>query len=138
MTCALSQRPLSPPVVSDWSGKLFNKDAVLESLIAGTGDKPEAEISKEKQGEDVRIGSLRDVVEVKFRAEEGGDDNNNENSRSSTRWVCPVTNKTLGPGVKAVYLVPCGHAFAESALKELSAEACLQVSEPPIRESSSI
>lgn len=126
MTCALSQRQLSPPVVSDWSGKLFNKDAVLESLIAGTGDKPEVEISNEKQGEDVRIGSLRDVVEVKFYAEEGGEDK--DDSRNPTRWVCPITNKTLGPGLKAVYLVPCGHAFAESALKELSAKACLQVS----------
>ena len=123
VTCALSQRPLSPPIVSDWSGKLFNKDAVLESLIAGTTDQPEV---KEGEADGVRIGSLRDVVEVKFATEEvsGGDDSR----RSAPRWVCPITNKSLGPGVKAVYLVPCGHTFAESALKELSANTCLEVS----------
>ena len=121
ITCALSQRPLSPPIVSDWSGKLFNKDAVLESLIAGTVEKPEV---KEVEGDDVRIGSLRDVVEVKFVIEEA---NIGEERRFAPRWVCPITNKSLGPGVKAVYLVPCGHAFAESALKELSTNACLEV-----------
>ena len=125
VTCALSHRPLASPVVSDWSGKLFNKDAILESLIASSGDKLGPQPSKEGQAEDVHIGSLRDVVEVKFQAEsDGGHD---ESRKSATGWVCPITNKPLGPGVKAVYLVPCGHAFAETALKELSAEACLQV-----------
>lgn len=122
VTCALSQKPLSPPIVSDWSGKLFNKDAVLESLIAGTADKPEV---KEGEGDDVRIGILRDVVEVKFVTEEAS--TGEESRRSAPRWVCPITNKSLGPGVKAVYLVPCGHVFAESALKELSVNACLEV-----------
>ena len=125
VTCALSQRPLSPPIVSDWSGKLFNKDAVLESLIAGTGEKPGPETHKGRETEDVHIGNLRDVVEVKFVSEEAGDQR--ESTKSASRWVCPITNKSLGPGVKAVYLVPCGHSFAESALKELSADACLQV-----------
>ena len=125
VTCALSHRPLALPVVSDWSGKLFNKDAVLESLIANSGDKIEPQPPKEEQAEDVRIGSLRDIVEVKFLVEPDGDQD--ESRRLSTGWVCPITNKPLGPGVKAVYLVPCGHAFAETALKELSAEACLQV-----------
>lgn len=124
-TCALSQRLLTPPVVSDWSGKLFNKDAVLESLIASSSDKLQPEASEQERSEDVRIESLRDVVEVKFLAEETTDES--ERTKSSTKWVCPVTNKSLGPGVKAAYLVPCGHAFAESALKELSADACLQV-----------
>ena len=110
-------------MVSDWSGKLFNKDAVIESLIAGSGDKTEAEVG---QGEDVRIRSLREVVEVKFRAETVTDEEKSQ--RSASTWICPITNKSLGPGVKAVYLVPCGHAFAEIALKELSSETCLQVS----------
>ena len=125
VTCALSHRPLASPVVSDWSGKLFNKDAILESLIANSGDKLEPQPSKEGQAEDVRIGSLRDVVEVQFLAEPDGEQY--ESGKFPTGWVCPITNKPLGPGVKAVYLVPCGHAFAETALKELSVEACLQV-----------
>ena len=125
MTCALSHQTLSPPIVSDWSGKLFNKDAVLESLIAGNGEKLEDSTSKDRQVEDVRVGSLRDVIEVKFQLE--GTSDQNEDRGNSTRWVCPITNKALGPGTKAVYLVPCGHAFSENALKELAGNSCLQV-----------
>lgn len=118
--CALSNQPLRSPVVSDWAGNLYNKDAVLESLIANSSNDA-------KDGKaDARIGSLRDVVEVKFQIDEDGQ---NEERHTSTvpRWVCPLTNKTLGPSVKAVYIVPCGHAFAESVVKEISGETCLQV-----------
>ncbi len=73
------------------------------------------------------IKSLRDVVEVRFGVEEAEEAGGSE--ASSTKLVCPVSGKTLGPGVKAVYLVPCGHAFAESAVREMPpGERCLQVS----------
>ena len=42
------------------------------------------------------------------------------------RWICPITSKELGPAVKAVYLVPCGHAFSHEAIKEMKTEHCLQ------------
>lgn len=73
-----------------------------------------------------RIGSLKDVVEVKFCSEEISDPRSAQRSVSSM-WICPTTNKTLGPGVKAIYLVPCGHAFSESAVKEIAGDFCLQV-----------
>ncbi len=72
-----------------------------------------------------RVRGLRDVVEVKFEAEEG------RGGKKGERWICPVTNKALGPGVKAVYLVPCGHAFSDSAVKEISGDKCLQVQLDP-------
>ena len=69
---------------------------------------------------------LKDLVEVKFEVEE--DSELNEAGASSTlKWVCPITRKRLGPGVKAIYLVPCGHAFLESVIKEVPGETCLQV-----------
>jgi hypothetical protein len=34
----------------------------------------------------------------------------------------------LGPSVKSVYLVPCGHVFAEEAIRQLKGDKCLQVS----------
>lgn len=62
--------------------------------------------------------ALRDVVEVRFEVEaaaaEGGEANGGEQ-----KWVCPVSRRVLGPGAKAVYLVPCGHAFSGAALREL-------------------
>lgn len=70
------------------------------------------------------MNSLRDVVEVKFQREEVDEDE----KLNVSKWVCPITNKQLGPGVKAVYLVPCGHAFTETAIKEILGENCLQVS----------
>ena len=76
-----------------------------------------------------RVRSLKDVVEIKFQSEEGeGAEKSGRASPKGPKWVCPITNKALGPGVKAVYLVPCGHAFLESAIREVSGENCLQVS----------
>ena len=66
-----------------------------------------------------RVKSLKDVVEVLFETD--------HNSKEKTeRWVCPVTSKELGPGVKAVYLVPCGHAYSQEAIKEMKDDQCIQ------------
>lgn len=70
-----------------------------------------------------RIKSLRDVVEVKFQVEKS-------DSGKGERRVCPITSKELGPHTKAIYLIPCGHAFSESAIKEVAGDTCLQCNEP--------
>lgn len=102
--------------MSDSSGRLYNKDSILEWLLRGTeafGD-----------GEEVlggRVKSLKDVLEVKFELlkDEG----------EAGKWACPISRKELGPGIRSVYLVPCGHAFSESAVKEVGGSdgVCLQV-----------
>ncbi|KAI9850766.1 MAG: hypothetical protein M1838_005099 [Thelocarpon superellum] len=138
--CPLSHRPLQRPVVSDASGKLYNKDAVLELLLPGDeGDDHRAGMSKVDAEEVLagRVKSLKDVVEVRFECEmeeeEVVADRREEKGvlsngiRKVERWVCPVTRKRLGPAVKAVYLVPCGHVFSESAIREISGDTCLQV-----------
>lgn len=125
-TCALSHQPLSLPVVSDSLGTLYNKDAVLDHLLhlgqveqeEKAGWEPRAEAFKD------RLRGLRDIVEVRFQVQE---EDTKAEALASSKWVCPVTGKGLGPGVKAVYLVPCGHAFAESAIKEMPGDRCLQV-----------
>jgi hypothetical protein len=117
-TCPVSHKPLVKPIVSDCSGDLYNKDAILQYLLpaeASSIDKDEYE--KFIQG---RIKGLKDVVEVQFEKEQG------ENGRPD-RWVCPVMSKELGPNVKAVYLVPCGHAFSQEAIKEMKSDGkCIQ------------
>jgi hypothetical protein len=121
-TCALSHQPLSLPVVSDALGTLYNKDAVIDHLLsAAQEDKQDLQARGEAFRD--RLRSLRDVVEVKFQAQEG----NERTSVTRKFWVCPVTGKALGPGVRATYVVPCGHAFSESAIKEMGGESCLQV-----------
>lgn len=95
-------------------------------LDAGKAPEGKSE-SPGELGSAARVKSLRDVVEVKFHREEVDDDDEKFKSPTMSKWVCPITNKRLGPGVKAVYLVPCGHAFTETAIKEMPGENCLQV-----------
>lgn len=60
------------------------------------------------------MNSLKDVLQIKFQTAGDAHDSDSEPS-----WVCPISQKELGPGIKAVYIVPCGHAFSEGALKEV-------------------
>ncbi|KIW16857.1 hypothetical protein PV08_04047 [Exophiala spinifera] len=121
-TCPVSHKPLSKPVVSDYTGELYNKDAIIQFLLpaeASSVDKIEYE--KFIQG---RIKALKDVVEVQFEVEH--DDKTKED-----RWICPVTSKELGPNVKAVYLVPCGHAFSQEAMQAMKSDGkCVQCATP--------
>ncbi|KAK4547663.1 hypothetical protein LTR36_000620 [Oleoguttula mirabilis] len=113
-TDPISHKPLAQPVVSDASGRLYNKDTILEYLVEGARKE---EADSVTQG---TIKSLKDVVEVKFEVDDEASAKANHQV-----WKCPVTGDRLGPGSKAAYLVPCGHAFSGSAIKEVSGEKCL-------------
>lgn len=117
---------MAQPAVSDCNGKLYNKDSIIEFLLPSEeGDKKDKEVIV--QG---AVKSLKDVVAVRFDV-----DRESKAPRGPTerveRWICPITNKTLGFGTKAVYLVPCGHAFAAVAVREVAEgteeQRCLQV-----------
>ncbi|EPS39736.1 hypothetical protein H072_6482 [Dactylellina haptotyla CBS 200.50] len=134
--CPLSKQPLKSPVVSDCLGRLFNKQAVVEWLIEPEKFGDGSEVMKAGG-----VKGLKDVVNVVFEigtAEEGNSEQvlnggimngNGAGSGRKETWVCPVTRKELGPGAHAVYLIPCGHAFAEAAVKEIKEDACLVCSE---------
>lgn len=109
------------PVVSDWLGKLYNKDSVLRFLLPAEDGASKADNEEVLGG---RVRSLKDVVEVKFEIDAEAKD---AGAHRREKWVCPVTRKELGPKVKSVYLSPCGHAFSESAVREVSERTCLQV-----------
>lgn len=133
-TCPLSRKPLATPVVSDAAGTLYNKDSVIEFLLKEEGREKEelgkvADVKSEGQFMELgcagdRIKGLKDIVEVTF---EIGKEEKKEGSGRSEIWVCPITGRELGPGAKAVYIVPCGHAFAGSVVKEVAGSVCLQV-----------
>ena len=124
-TDPISRQPLEPPVVSDSSGKLYNKATILEYLVEGTRSE---EAQRETRG---AVKSLKDVVEVKFELDSddvSADSQDNKDTIKKSKkslWKCPVTGDRLGPGSKAVYIVPCGHAFSGAAIKEVSGEKCL-------------
>ena len=119
-TCALSHEPLSLPVVSDGLGTLYNKAAVLDHLLAIAQENTDKDtLSKKGEAFKDRLKTLKDVVEVKFVI-------HNPSITGPAKWICPITDKILGPGMNAIYLVPCGHAFAESVVREVQSETCLQ------------
>ncbi|KAJ5938254.1 hypothetical protein N7454_004596 [Penicillium verhagenii] len=129
-TCPLSHKVLARPIVSDSVGNLYNKDAVLQFLI---GDDAEG-ISSKSDCEEIlcgRVKALKDVVELHFEVdtelmEHPSDKINAHRHERREGWICPITAKPLGAGVKAVYLVPCGHVFAEEAIRQLKGDRCLQ------------
>jgi hypothetical protein len=133
-TCPLSRKPLATPVVSDAAGTLYNKDSVIEFLLKEDGREKEeagkvADVKQDGQFAELgcvgtRVKGLKDVVEVRF---EVGAAEAKEGSGRKENWVCPITGRELGPGAKAVYIVPCGHAFAGSVVKEVAGSTCLQV-----------
>ena len=108
--CALSGSQLDVgAVVSDWRGRLYNYEAILRGLMPS--DEP-AETTPSTLG----IQSLRDIQRLKFHS-------------SGDNWTCPISMKELGPATKAVYLVPCGHVFAEVAINEIKAKVCPECGE---------
>ncbi|KAJ5577884.1 uncharacterized protein N7459_006848 [Penicillium hispanicum] len=133
-TCPLSHKALARPIVSDSVGNLYNKDAMLQFLLPG--DDAEG-ISSKSDCEEIlcgRVKSLRDVVELHFevdteRAEHPSDRTIVHRHERREGWICPITAKPLGPGVKSVYLVPCGHVFTEEAIRQLKGDKCLQCNE---------
>ncbi|EAQ84707.1 hypothetical protein CHGG_08721 [Chaetomium globosum CBS 148.51] len=70
-----------------------------------------------------RIKSLRDIVKLKIKRYEPSA------SKGQEIWACPVSLKELGPATKTVYLVPCGHVFADAAIKQIQEDVCPECSE---------
>ncbi|ODA76988.1 hypothetical protein RJ55_07505 [Drechmeria coniospora] len=109
--CFLSGTPLDlASIVSDWRGRLYNYESVLKGLVPS--DEP-----VEATPASVGITSLRDVVKLTF-------------SKTGDKWTCPISMKEMGPSTKAVYLVPCGHVFAEVAMTEIQESTCPECSAP--------
>jgi hypothetical protein len=128
-TDPLTRKPLARPVVSDAAGHLYNKDSIIEFLLKDDDDAEKTEMRKVAGVKESELGTfgdrvkgLKDVVEVKFEIEKG------EEGERGKKWVCPITGLRLGPGSKGIYLVPCGHAFAGSVVKEVAGSVCLTVS----------
>lgn len=126
----LSSEPLDMEnVASDWRGRLYNYESILKGLVpnADGGDAEE----EQANGHDMTfsstgIRSLRDIVRLRFKRYKPA------GSKEKEIWACPVSLKELGPATRAVYVVPCGHVFAEVAIREITDQEhnCPECSEP--------
>ncbi|XXG95285.1 phosphatidylinositol kinase- protein kinase tor1 [Hypoxylon texense] len=115
-TCPLSDAPLDlSNTVSDWRGRLYNYESVLQCLMPSAAEDTTLPETQEAEFARTGIKSLKDVVKLKFtiRKDEKSD------ARAAVA-TCPVSLKELGAATKGVYLVPCGHVFAEVAMKEIA------------------
>ncbi|KAL9087118.1 MAG: hypothetical protein Q9159_003813 [Coniocarpon cinnabarinum] len=125
-TCALSGETLKQPVVGDALGRLFNKEEIIKAILPAEDAEDEEDVTKKEKDDCLKkaqIKGLKDVVALQFESEGA------EGQDHRQRWICPITKKELGEATKAVYLVPCGHVFAEAAVKELGEERCPTCSE---------
>lgn len=115
--------------VSDWRGRLYNYESILKGLMPGDSDDTKATESANGESPEATfastgIKSLRDIVKLKVKRY------TSPGTKEKGIWACPVTLKELGASTRSVYLVPCGHVFAETAIKQIHEEVCPECSQP--------
>ena len=113
-TCFLTKEPLEEPLASDGYGHLYNFSEIVELLLNKKDFGKAADVVK-------HIKAVGDVIKLQVKK--------NENEKIGG-WVCPITGREIDDGAKFVYLVPCGHVFSESALKNLQETQCLECGTP--------
>lgn len=107
--CPITNKPLEEPIVSDWRGHLYSKEAVIGELL-------------QKKG---RFKSLNDVIDIKIRLENG-------------KLTCPLSGKVVDlldddvtlQELQFSYIVPCGCAMNTKVLRDLNAVRCPLCHEP--------
>lgn len=98
--------------MSDYRGRLYNKEDILEMLL----DRASGKSTKHADIVVPHIKSLKkDVVELQFSKDDKG------------VWICPLTQKEIvkeTTGSRFVYMASCGHVFSEKGYKELDFSTC--------------
>ncbi|XP_068652934.1 uncharacterized protein [Aristolochia californica] len=111
-TCALTSEPLNPPCVLDKLGNIFNKQPLVEALIA-----------KKLPKEFGHIKGLKDMISIQLAVIPGKESDDSVNY--GTRFHCPITGLEFNGKYKFFSLKGCGHVLSAKALKEVKSSACL-------------
>ncbi len=111
--CRLSGEPLREPIVGDAVGYIYNREAVLHTLL-----------NKNIPGRLSHIKGMKDVFSLSFEK------NPAAAATDLVRYQCPVTGLEFNGRFRFVYLKPCGHVLSERALKELPSSNCIQCQAP--------
>ncbi|GAB2289109.1 hypothetical protein Dimus_023411 [Dionaea muscipula] len=110
--CALSFEPLKPPCVIDRLGNVFNKEALVRSLIG-----------KNLPKEFSHIKGLKDMIDIQLSLIPGVEFDDGLSER--TRFQCPISGLEFNGKYKFFALRKCGHVLSAKALKEVKSSACL-------------
>ncbi|KAI3523237.1 hypothetical protein L1887_01297 [Cichorium endivia] len=109
LNCALSNEPLKHPIVVDYLGNLFNKQALVEALL--TKKLPKAFS---------HIKGLKDMIAVELASIPGSD----SPSGGDVKFQCPITGLEFNGKYKFYALKTCGHVLSSKALKEVKSSTC--------------
>lgn len=128
------QQELKEPLVADALGKIYNKDALIEFLLAPAST-PDTPVSSRPFGADGLLAaghlrSLKDVQDLKLTpASSTGQlsvasainaGNGGQIEYGKARWECPITMRGMNGSVKFVYVKGCGCVASEVGLRELA------------------
>ena len=121
--CSLTGAVLSRPIVSDYHGRMFNKQAVVEKLLANA------------TGADDNIfefSSLGDFVELRLTlvsetvSQNPATSNNHRgtnNDESNGKYICPLTGDILGSdsarrrNINFLYFAECGCVLSDEVIR---------------------
>ncbi|RLN86444.1 hypothetical protein BBJ28_00016722 [Nothophytophthora sp. Chile5] len=117
-TCAISSEPLREPVVACALGNLYNKQALLEQLLART-----------MPAKFRHITSLRDVVTCRFSSRPSGEGDADVHD-SLASFTCPITMLPFNGKQPFVVLSSCGCVLSERAMKAVHTTECLVCNKP--------
>ncbi|KAI4344265.1 hypothetical protein L6164_011512 [Bauhinia variegata] len=109
LNCALSNEPLREPCVIDKLGNIFNKEALVEALLAKRLPKGFGHIK-----------GLKDMIKVQLCVIPG-----REEVGTGARFQCPITGLEFNGRYKFLALKDCGHVWSAKALKEVKSSSCL-------------
>lgn len=105
LNCALSNEPLKHPIVIDYLGNLFNKQALVEALL-----------TKKLPNAFAHIRGLKDMISVELESIPASD--------SDVKFQCPITGLEFNGKYKFYALKSCGHVLSSKALKEVKSSTC--------------
>jgi len=112
LNCALSNEPLKHPIVVDFLGNVFNKEKLVEALLA-----------KKLPRAFGHIKGLKDMIAVELSVIPGLD-SNSADLISENRFQCPITGLEFNGKYKFFALKTCGHVLSAKALKEIKSSKC--------------
>lgn len=132
-TCSLSNQPLQVPIVADYLGSLYNREAVLEFLLSRGGafvdDLAQHRYLNQQRASKFgyeHLKSTRDIFTVHLTdlqdTQTAGLPTATD-AEAPERFVCPVTHlhSTRYPFVA---ISECGHVFSDRAIKQMTDLSC--------------
>eukprot|EP01114_Cavostelium_apophysatum_P013798 TRINITY_DN3426_c0_g1_i1.p1 TRINITY_DN3426_c0_g1~~TRINITY_DN3426_c0_g1_i1.p1 ORF type:complete len:260 (-),score=65.83 TRINITY_DN3426_c0_g1_i1:51-830(-) len=128
-SCSLSKEQLSPPIVADELGSLFNKESVLRNLI-----------EKSMPPMFSHIRTVKDVFPVNLKSNPAYKSLREQTSLNlvdmakESPFVCPISGVEACGKHRFSVIKSCGCALSDKAMKECPSEICLQCNKPFVKE----